>query len=236
VDGLSLLDLVRASPGRVLGYAATAAILSAYGIPMAQAHLVKSAAEACAAARVLGLPVALKVASADVPHKSDIGAVALDLRTDADVDAAYERLIASASRAAPDARVEGVLVQRMVVEGIAETIVGVSDDPQLGPLTMFGLGGVFVDVMRDVAFRVGRLNANEARRMLDDVRGVALLRGARGRPAADEEALIDVLVRVSHLAADLRDELSELDLNPLIVLPAGHGVVAVDALLVRRGG
>jgi acetyltransferase len=101
---------------------------------------------------------------------------------------------------------------------------------------MFGLGGVFVDVMRDVAFRVGRLNANEARRMLDDVRGVALLRGARGRPAADEEALIDVLVRVSHLAADLRDELSELDLNPLIVLPAGHGVVAVDALLVRRGG
>jgi acyl-CoA synthetase (NDP forming) len=122
----------------------------------------------------------------------------------------------------------------MIGAGATETIVGVSVDPQLGPVTMFGLGGVFVEIMRDVAFRVGRLSATEARDMLDEVRGAALLRGARGRPLADEDALIDVLERVSHLAADLHDELAELDLNPLMVLPRGHGVMVVDALLVRR--
>jgi acetate---CoA ligase (ADP-forming) len=233
VSRAALLDLVRASHGRVLDYATTETLLSAYGIPLAAARLVRSAAEAGAAARALGWPVALKVLSSDVPHKSDVGALALGLSSEADVLVAYERVLANVRRAAPDACVEGVLVQRMVA-GVAETIVGVSDDPQLGPLTMFGLGGVFVEVMRDVAFRVGRLSTAEARSMLDDVRGAALLRGARGEPLADEGALVDVLRRVSHLASDLRDELTELDLNPLVVLPAGQGVLVVDALLVRR--
>jgi acetyltransferase len=233
VDRGALLDLLRASPGRVLDHTATETILTTYGIPVAPARLVRSAAEACAAAHDLGWPVALKVASPDVPHKSDVGALALGLGTDAEVAAAYDRVLASVLQAAPGARVEGVLVQRMI-EGVAETIVGVSDDPQLGPVTMFGLGGVFVEVMRDVAFRVGRLSATEARGMLDEVRGAALLRGARGQPPADEDALADVVRRVSHLAADLRDELAELDLNPLVVLPAGQGALVVDALLVRR--
>jgi acyl-CoA synthetase (NDP forming) len=175
--------------------------------------------------------VALTIASADVPHKSDLGALVLGLNTDAEVEAAYYRVL----RAVADAHVEGMVVQRMIGEGATETIVGVSDDPQLGPVTMFGLGGVFVEIMRDVAFRVGRLSATEARGMLDDVRGAALLRGARGRQRADEEALVDVLCRVSHLAADLHGELAELDLNPLMVLPSGQGVMVVDALLVRRG-
>jgi succinyl-CoA synthetase beta subunit len=218
----------------VLGYAATEAILTAYGIPMAPARLVTSAAEACSAAHALGFPVAVKVASPDVPHKSDVGAVALGVRTSAEVEAAYERVLANARRAVPDAVVEGVVIKRMLADGVAETIVGVSSDSQLGPLVMFGLGGVFVEIMRDVTFRVGRLSDADARSMLDDVRGTALLRGSRGRPRADEDALVDVLRRVSHLAADLHTELAEVDLNPLVVLPAGQGVVAVDAVLVRR--
>ena len=233
VDRAALLDLVRASPGRVLDYTATERILTAYGIPLAPARLVRSAAEACAAAHDLGWPVALKVASADVPHKSDVGALALGLGTEAEVGAAYDRVLASVAHVAPDARVEGVLIQRMIA-CVAETIIGVSDDPQLGPVTMFGLGGVFVEVMRDVAFRVGRLSATDARGMLDDVRGTALLRGARGQPVADEDALVDVVRRVSHLAADLRAELAELDLNPVAVLAAGQGALVVDALMVRR--
>lgn len=234
VDRVAQLGLIRASPTDVLGFAATESILTAYGIPLAPARLVSSARSACATARDLGFPVALKVASPDVPHKSDSGALALGLRSTDEVSGAYERVLDNLRRVMPNARIEGVVVQRMIEGGIAETIVGVSYDPQLGPLIMFGLGGVFVEVMRDVEFRVGRLSALEARSMVDGIRGSALLRGARGRPRADEDALVQVLQRVSHLAVDLCEELAELDLNPLVVLPDGQGVACVDALLVRR--
>jgi acetyltransferase len=218
---------------KMLGYRATAAVLTAYGIPVAPARLVSTVEDACAAARELGWPIALKVASPDIPHKSDVGALALDLTGDSELEAAYARILDNARREHPVASIEGVVVQAMV-RGGTETIVGLSVDPQLGPVVMFGLGGVFVEVLRDVAMRVGPLTRSEARSLISEVRGAALLRGARGRPPADEEALLDVLVRVARLGYDLRDALAELDLNPLLVLPRGEGVLAVDALAVRR--
>lgn len=232
VNVTALRDLVQRSGHRVLTFADTQRLLDAYGIPTAPAALVGSAADARAGACRIGFPVAVKIASVDIPHKSDAGALVLGLDTEDAVEEAYERVVAAARAAAPDGEVEGVVVQRMV-QGVAETIVGVSYDRQVGPLVMFGLGGVFVEIMQDVAFRVGRLSTGEAQRLISDVRGAALLRGARGRPRGDERALADALVRVSALAADLQGVLAELDLNPLLVLPEGEGVMAVDALLVR---
>ncbi len=228
----ALRAMVADAEGRVLGYVATERLLDAYGIRSAPARLVDCAADARTAAGELGWPVALKVASPDIPHKSDVGALALDLASDDDVASAFERVMENARRSVPGARIEGVVVQQMV-GGVAETIVGLSIDPQLGPVLMFGLGGVFVEIMRDVAFRVGPLTPAEARDLVGEVRGAALLRGARGRPRADEEALVDTLVRVSRLGSDLRDVLAELDLNPIVVLPEGRGALVVDALAVR---
>jgi len=208
-------------------------VIAAWGVPVSRDVSVRSADAALRAARRIGYPVAIKADSADIPHKTEAGVVRLGLRDARAVRAAYGEIMANAAAHAPDANVSGVLVQEMVSGGI-EVIVGVTYDPQLGPMLLFGVGGVMVEVYRDVAHRRCPVSRSEAHDMISEVKGAALLRGFRGQPAADVDALADVLVRVSQLAVHLDGTLAELDINPLMVLPAGQGVKAVDALVVLK--
>jgi len=226
-------------------------LLAVWGVSSARERPANSAEEAVAAAAQLGFPVALKVESPDILHKTEAGVVRLNLGDAAHVRTAYAELLANANAylkalplegegvdaknaIAPRAQISGVSVQEMVRDGV-EIIVGVSCDPQLGPVLLFGSGGVMVEVYNDVALRRCPITRAEAQAMIAEVKGARLLQGFRGRPAADVAALADTLVRVSYLAMHLEGQLAELDINPLMVLPAGRGVKAVDALVVLRG-
>lgn len=207
--------------------------IAAWGIAGTREVLADSADAAVKAAQQLGYPVALKADSPDILHKTEAGVVRLNLRDESDVRDAYRDVMANAARNAPTAKISGALVQEMVSGGV-EVIVGVSYDAQLGPMLLFGSGGVMVEVYNDIALRHCPIDRREALDMIAEVKGAKLLRGFRGKPAADVDALADALVRVSHLAVHFEGNLAELDVNPLMVLPAGQGVKAVDALLVLR--
>jgi acyl-CoA synthetase (NDP forming) len=209
-------------------------LLTAWGVPSARERLAMSVEAAVEAAEQLRYPVALKPDSPDILHKTEAGVVRLNLGNAAEVQAAYAEIFANAKAYAPQARIIGVLVQEMVGDGV-EVIVGVSCDPQLGPVLLFGSGGVMVEIYNDVALRRCPITRSEAQAMIAEVKGARLLQGFRGGPAADIEALADTLLRVSYLAIHLEEHLAELDINPLMVLPSGQGVKAVDALVVLRG-
>lgn len=206
-------------------------LLSGAGIPVVPHRLAATADKAVAAADDLGLPVAIKIASADIAHKSDIGGVLLGLETPEAVRDGVGMLLARAEEHAPEARIDGVLLAPMVAGGV-ETILGVQRDPIFGPVVMFGIGGVFVEVYRDVAFRVAPFGVDEARSMIREVKGAALLDGIRGQAPADIDALAEALSRLSVYADRHRDAIETIDINPLVVLP--KGVMAVDALVVAR--
>ena len=208
-------------------------LLAAWGVVSAREGRVTSAEAAVEAAQQLGLPVALKIDSPDILHKTEARVVQLNLADAAQVRAAYAEVMASAKVYDPQAAINGVSVQEMVGQGV-EVIVGVSYDQQLGPMLLFGTGGVMVEVYNDVALRRCPITGTDAHAMIAEVKGARLLQGFRGRPAGDVEALADTLVRVSHLAMHFEGRLAELDINPLMVLPAGQGVKAVDALVVLR--
>jgi acetyltransferase len=209
-------------------------LIAAWDIPITRELQAASAREAMAAARSIGYPVALKVDSPHILHKTEAGAIRLNLSNDTQVRAAFAEIMANAKAYAPTAAINGALVQEMVPGGV-EVIVGVSYDDQLGPVLLFGSGGVLVEVYHDVALRHCPVTRSEALAMVSQVKGARLLQGFRGRPAADVEALAETLVRVSHLAVNLEGTLAELDINPLMVLPAGQGVKAADALAVFKG-
>jgi acyl-CoA synthetase (NDP forming) len=208
-------------------------LISAWSIPVNGEERVQSAVEAVQAAERIGYPVAMKVESPDILHKTEAGIVRLSLGDAAAVREAHVSILAAAKSYAPNAEITGVLIQEMVSGG-TEVIVGVSVDPQLGPTLLFGSGGVMVEVYGDVALRNCPITAVEARDMLSEVKGTRLLEGFRGQPAGDIDALVQVLVNVSHMASNLDGQIAELDINPLIVLPAGQGVKAVDALVVFK--
>ncbi|MCY4230866.1 MAG: acetate--CoA ligase family protein [Alphaproteobacteria bacterium] len=205
-------------------------ILAAAGVPAVPERLAASAAEAAAAATAAGFPVVMKIVSADILHKSEIGGVILNVATKEAAGQAYRDLLARAAAHAPDARIDGVLVAPMVSGGV-ETIMGVVRDPVFGPVVMFGLGGIFVEVLKDVTFRIAPFGIDEAHRMIREVRGYPMLEGVRGAPPADEEALAGALARLSTFAAINADVLETIDINPFIVLPKGEGALAVDALI-----
>ncbi len=194
-----------------------------------EAHKGVNPDEAVAAAGVIGYPVALKVESPAVQHKTEIGGVRLDLASGDAVRAAFRDLVEGARRHRPDADIDGVLVQAMVRGGV-EVVVGVHHDPQFGPVIMAGLGGVLVEALEDVAFRAAPITAADAGEMLRELRGCRILEGVRGRPRSDVPALVDLLVGVSRFAVDAAGSVAALDLNPVVVLPEGRGAVAVDAL------
>ncbi|WP_027718195.1 acetate--CoA ligase family protein [Desulfovirgula thermocuniculi] len=216
-----------------LGEARSKALLAGFGIPVTREALATGKEEAVSLAARIGYPVALKVDSPDIPHKTEAGALRLNLRSEGEVAEAYEEILRNARNYKPGARINGVLVQEMLPPGI-EVIVGVTRDPAFGPAVMFGLGGIFVEVFKDVSFRVAPLSREDALEMIGETKGFQLLKGARGAPPADMEALAETIVRVSHLALELGDCLEELDINPLMVYPQGRGVKAADAMVVLR--
>ena len=205
----------------------TYALLHAYGIPAAASTLARSAEEAAALASVVGFPVVAKIASARLPHKTDIGGVRVNLTSGTDVRRAYADIVANVGRLMPDSPIDGVLIQPMVAGGI-ETIIGIAHDPVFGPLIGFGIGGIDVELLGDVRFRVAPLTDRDADELLHEIRGFPVLQGYRGRAAADLDALRDILLRVSRLAED-HSEIAELDLNPVMALEPGKGCRVVDA-------
>jgi len=202
------------------------AILVAYGLSIPQTAVVDTVQEATRFAAEVGGPVVLKVISPSAVHKSDVGGVVLDVTGDVDVAAAYEKV----THAVPDP--EGVLVQEFVAGG-HEILIGMVEDPNFGPLIVFGLGGVFVELIGDVAFRIHPLTDIDAREMIADVKSARLLEGYRGGEPGDIEGVVDALLRISALIEDL-PEVFEMDLNPVKVGKPGSGVVVVDARIKVR--
>jgi acyl-CoA synthetase (NDP forming) len=222
-----------AAAGPVLSEHEAKALLAGYGVPRPAETLAHSADEAAAAAARIGGAVALKVQSPDITHKTEAGAVALGLVGEAAVREGYARIIANAAAARPDAAIQGVLVQKMAAPGI-EVILGVNRDPDFGPMLMVGLGGIHVEVLRDVVFTPVPVGLDEAHALLDELRGAALFGGVRGAPPADRAALAELIAALSRFAADHADTIDEIDLNPVIVHPEGRGLTVVDALIVKR--
>ena len=222
---------LRSNKGAVLTERESKQILAAYGLPVTAEKLAQNAGEAVAHARTIGMPVALKIDSPDIPHKTEAGAIRLDVSDEPAVERAYQDVVAAAYQYRADARINGVLVQQMAAPGV-EMILGVVTDPVFGPVIAVGMGGVYVEVLHDVAYRLPPFEETEAMGMLRELRGYKLLGGVRGRPPCNVDALVDAIVRLSWLAHDLRDEIVELDVNPLIV--SEHGVCAADALVVTR--
>lgn len=207
-------------------------ILAAAGVPVPEERLVRSAAEAAAAAS-LGARLVLKIVSPEITHKTEIGGVMLDVAA-GEAASAFDELMARVRARAPRASLDGVLISPMLSDGV-EMILGVQHDAVFGPVVMLGLGGIFVEVLRDVTFRIAPFGVEEARRMIGDLRGAAILEGARGKPPCDVAALAETLSRLSLFAAAQRGRFTSIDINPLLVRPQGQGVAALDALILTPG-
>ena len=223
-------QLIADAPNDRLTERESKAVLELYGIPSVRELAADSLDTLLCAATELGFPLALKVESPDISHKSEAGGVALNLRTPDELRAAYERVLANARRFSPEAKISGVLLQPMVPAGV-EVVAGARIDPLFGPLVVAGFGGVLVELLRDSSVELAPINAGEAMRMLLRLKGSALFGGFRGAPAVDLARLADILVRVSEFAADQRSLIAELDINPIIC--SGSTMMAVDALIVR---
>ena len=214
--------------GRVnLGEVEAREVLQAYGIAVPKSFVAESAEEAGRHADELGFPVVMKIISPDILHKSDIGGVRVGLRDRQEVIDAYELMMLRVQRYAPRAMLRGAFVQELV-SGSREVILGSTRDPQFGPVVMFGLGGIYVEILKDVSFRVAPFGKQHARRMIEEIRSAPLLRGARGERPCDIEAIVDCLLVVSQMVTDF-PEIVEMDINPLKVGEPGAGAVAVDA-------
>jgi acyl-CoA synthetase (NDP forming) len=228
MSATTIIDRARTQGRKILTEVESKQILEEAGIPTALARLATSRDAAVQAARDIGFPVVLKVVSPQITHKTDVGGVKLDLKSPEEVATAFDEIMAAARHAAPDATIDGVSVQQMARPGI-EVIVGVSTDPQFGPVIMFGLGGVLVEVLKDVSFRIIPIAPRDARQMIREIKGFPLLEGYRGQDPADLAALESLLLRVSEFV-EHQPEVSELDLNPVFAYK--DGALAVDARIV----
>lgn len=199
-----------------------------YDIPVTRFKVAHTQDEAERFASQIGYPVALKVVSPDVLHKWDVGGVMLDLKSATEVKDAYRKILENVKRHKPDAKILGVIVQEMATPS-TEVIVGSTKDPQFGPALMFGLGGIFVEILKDVAFRIAPITETDAREMIAEVKGYPILKGYRGQPPADIDAIVKILINTSKLVMD-HDEIKELDLNPVMVYE--KGAKAVDARII----
>ncbi len=206
-------------------------LLRKYGLPVPAARLASGEDEAVKIAGEIGYPVVLKIVSPDIIHKSDVGGVILNLRSPDDVRRAYRKMMASISEKAPHAKVVGVLVQHMVPAGL-EVIIGATRDPVFDAVVMFGLGGVFVEVLRDVSFRVAPLSFEEAMSMIGEIKARRLLEGYRNMPPRDKEALARIILGVARIMEDNK-EIREIDLNP--VMSYTEGAMIADARILVAG-
>lgn len=227
----NLIDKVWEEERLSIGDAEAREILKAYGLDIPHSEIAESPSDAVEIANKVGYPVVLKIASPDILHKTDIGGVKVGLENDEQLRDAFELMVYRAKRYLPEARIWGCLVQEMVPSGNLEVLVGMNRDPQFGPLVTFGLGGIYVETLKDVTFRIAPFSKTEAEAMLDEIRSKALLDGVRGRPAVDKTAIVDTLLRIGQLVQDF-PEILELDINPLIVFAKGQGAIAIDMRLV----
>jgi acetyltransferase len=235
IDGARIrraIDLALGEGRVTLGDAEAREIAQACGLATPPAELAATAEEAVEIAGRLGYPVVLKVASPDILHKTDVGGVRVGIQDAGEVRDAFDLITYRAQRYLPEARLWGCQVQKMAPPGL-EVLIGMNRDPQFGPLITFGLGGIYVETLRDASFRIAPFGRREAEEMLGEIRARALLDGVRGKPPADKESLVDSLLRVGQLAVDF-PEISELDVNPFIVYDKGQGGLAVDMRLVVR--
>lgn len=226
--------LAQAAEEKALGEAQTRPLLEAYGIPIIPGKVVHSAPEAAAAAEKMTKPLALKIVSPDILHKSDLGGIVLNLHTPQETAAAYDEMLSSIQSRMPQARLEGALLEEMAPPG-REVIIGMRRDPSFGPLLMFGMGGIYVELFKDVSFRVAPLNAVQARRMIAETKAGTLLSGYRGQPPADTEAIVDVILKISQLALDF-PVIQEIEINPLSVGQQGQGAIALDGRVILNEG
>jgi len=206
-------------------------ILKAYGLSIPKSVLAKTPQEAIDIAGEIGYPVVLKIASPDILHKTDVGGVKVGLETPDQLRDAFDLMIYRIERFLPDAQVWGCQVQEMAPPGGLEVLIGMNRDPQFGPLVTFGLGGIYVEALKDVTFRVAPFTRLDAEAMLNEIRSKALLEGVRGKPPVDKEAVVDTLLRMGQLVQEF-SEIAEFDINPLIVYPKDQGAIAIDMRLV----
>jgi acetate---CoA ligase (ADP-forming) len=231
----SAADVARAilarSSGPALSESDSKSVLSAYGISVPREEIAESPAVAANAAEAIGFPVAVKIASQDIGHKTEVGGIALHLGSRDDVQTATASMLSRVKSLRPDARITGVSVQEMVPEGV-EIVVGATMDAQFGPLVIVGLGGVLVELMKDTAVALAPLTKDRAKDLVKSLKGYGVLQGFRGRPAADINGIADIVCRLSEMMVDLGDSIGEVDVNPVIAL--GDKSIAADALIIRR--
>lgn len=199
-----------------------------YGIPVTKFKVAKNETDAIQFAKKIGFPIVLKIVSPDIIHKFDVGAVILNVNNEAEVRSAYNKILKNVNKHKPSARIVGLLVQEMAPQS-TEVIVGATKDPQFGPALMFGLGGIFVEVLKDVAFRIAPISEPDAREMITEVRANPILKGYRGQPPADIKAIVEILMNTSRLVME-HQEIKELDLNPIMVYE--KGAKTVDARII----
>jgi acetyltransferase len=228
-----LFDQVRLEGRNSIGDFEAHSILEAYGLRIPQSEIGTTPEHAVEIANRIGYPIVLKIASPDILHKTDMGGVRVGLRSTQEVRDAFELMVYRANRYLPEAQVLGCLVQEMAPPGGLEILIGMNRDPQFGPLVTFGLGGIYVETLKDVTFRIAPFSPLEAEQMLGEIRARALLDGVRGAPPVDKEAIIDTLLRIGQLVVDF-PEIVELDINPLIVYEQGLGAISIDMRLILK--
>jgi len=220
------------SASRVLTEDEGKEILSYYGIPVPQEKLGRDLEEVKGIAARIGYPVALKIISPQITHKTEVGGLKLNIRNGDELGRAYDEIMRNVRSHKPDAEIRGMLVQEMVPAG-RELIIGVTQDPQFGPMIMFGLGGIFVEVLKDFSLRHAPLKERDSWEMIREIKGYKILEGARGEKRSDQEAIVRTLMAVSQMAVELKGAFSEIDINPLVVYPEKGGLKAVDCLFVK---
>ncbi len=208
-------------------------VFKAYGLPVAPTFLAKSEDEAVALAKKVGYPVVMKIVSPQILHKSDAGGVKVNIKDEAAIRETYKTILANAKNYKADANIHGIAIQEMAPWG-TETIIGSVNDATFGPTIMFGLGGIFVEVLKDVTFRVAPVSPEQAEIMLGEIRGAPILAGARGEAPRDRKVLADILSQYATMIHDLADEISETDANPVLVYEVGKGVKVVDARVILK--
>lgn len=206
-------------------------IIQAYGIKVGKYKIATNADEAGEFADEIGYPIVCKIASPDIVHKTEAGGIKLNLKNAEEVKSAYDEIIENAMKYNAEAKIVGVNVQKMTEKGITEVIIGMTTDPQFGPALMFGLGGIFVEIYKDVSFRVCPITEYDANEMIRDIKAFPLLDGFRGAQKADIKAIVDILLKICKLSLEVQ-EIDQIDLNPIIALPKGAAVV--DARIILK--
>ena len=209
------------------------ALAEHYGVPVARYRIASSEGEVEEVVKSVGFPAVAKVVSPDISHKSDVGGVILNIKNSEEAVKAYRQIMENVRKNVSGARVAGVLYQKMAVPGYVEVIVGATRDPTFGPVIMFGIGGIFVEILKDVSFRVAPLEPEDAEEMIREIKTYKILEGYRGMPPRDIEAVKDILIRVSKLMLEV-SEVQDIDLNPIMLYEKGRGAVAVDVRVILK--